>query len=113
MKKKETVAEVMERIAKMPVVVVARRAKEIEAVDLAAVDVAKFRHDHPSSNSGMIALLKSRSCTRHELLGFLMAVYYKKGEQKTAASRLSSFLGNKTPRKGCYVDSRDGVYSIK
>jgi len=111
MKKKETVAEVMERIAKTPVVVIARR--EIEAVDLAKVDVAKFRHDHPSSNSGMIALLKSRSCTRHELLGFLMAVYYKKGETKKAASRLSGFLGNKTPRKGCYVEARDGAYSIE
>ena len=108
----ESVGDVLARIAKEPVVVARRAAAEIVAVDLSKVDIAGFKQTHPSSNSGLIALLKSKPCTRHELLGFLLEVYYAKGEIKRATARLNGFLGNKSPRKGCYVEKEGNTYTV-
>jgi len=111
----KSIADVMQAIADAPSPIVTRRAPVITAIDLEKIDLKKFKHDYPSSNSGMIALLLSRPTTRHELLGFLVAVYYggKPENVKRASSRLNGFLANRTPRKGIDTVLADGKYSCK
>ena len=111
----KSIADVMKAVVTNPIPITPRRTKTIEKVDLNKVDVKRFRVDYPSSNAGLIALLLSRPTTRHELLGFLLAVYYggDMKQLKVAKSRLNGFLATPHPRKSVTVTNANGSYTAK